>query len=99
MFRLWASGNEWNTQAEVERQMDLHREHDIPVGSVVIEAWSDESTFTAFRDAQYDVRTDGGPLRLADFSFLPRARGPTRRGWSTGCTRRTSACTCGRSRS
>ncbi|WP_372468117.1 TIM-barrel domain-containing protein [Microbacterium maritypicum] len=69
VFRLWASGNEWNTQAEVERQMDLHREHDIPVGSVVIEAWSDESTFTAFRDAQYDVRTDGGPLRLADFSF------------------------------
>lgn len=69
VFRLWASGNEWNTQAEVERQMALHREHDIPVGSVVIEAWSDESTFTAFRDARYEVRADGGPLRLADFTF------------------------------
>ncbi len=55
VFRLWASGNEWNTQAEVMRQMDLHREHDVPVGSVVIEAWSDESTFTAFRDARYEV--------------------------------------------
>ncbi|TRY19623.1 glycoside hydrolase family 31 [Tessaracoccus rhinocerotis] len=69
VFRLWASGNEWNTQAEVERQMALHAEHDIPVGSVVIEAWSDESTFTAFRDATYDLRADGGPLRLADFRF------------------------------
>lgn len=69
VFRLWASGNEWNTQAEVMRQMDLHREHDIPVGSVVIEAWSDESTFTAFRDAQYEVTADGAPHRLADFRF------------------------------
>ncbi|MDQ0893714.1 glycoside hydrolase family 31 protein [Agromyces ramosus] len=69
VFRLWASGNEWNTQAEVMRQMDLHREHDVPVGSVVIEAWSDESTFTAFRDARYAVSEDGSPHRLADFEF------------------------------
>lgn len=69
VFRLWASGNEWNTQAEVMRQVDLHREHEIPVGSVVIEAWSDESTFTVFRDAQYEVNETGGPLRLNDFTF------------------------------
>lgn len=69
VFRLWASGNEWNTQAEVMRQMDLHHEHGIPVGSVVIEAWSDEQTFTAFRDAQYQVNEDGSPHRLADFTF------------------------------
>jgi alpha-glucosidase (family GH31 glycosyl hydrolase) len=69
VFRLWASGNEWNTQAEVMRQADLHREHGIPVGSVVIEAWSDESTFTAFRDARYAVSEDGAPHRLADFDF------------------------------
>ncbi|SJN39508.1 glycosyl hydrolase, family 31 [Microbacterium esteraromaticum] len=69
VFGLWASGNEWNTQAEVERQMALHREHDIPVRNVVIEAWSDEKSFTIFRDAQYTVREDGGPMRLADFTF------------------------------
>lgn len=69
VFRLWASGNEWNTQAEVMRQIDLHRHHDIPVGNVVIEAWSDESTFTVFRDAQYEVNEAGEPLRLDDFSF------------------------------
>ncbi|MBW9095398.1 hypothetical protein JNB62_17085 [Microbacterium jejuense] len=69
VFRLWASGNEWNTQAEVMRQVELHRQHDIPVGSVVIEAWSDESTFTAFRDARYAVSDDGAPHRLSDFTF------------------------------
>lgn len=67
VFRLWASGNEWNTQAEVMRQVDAHRDHDIPVGSVVIEAWSDESTFTAWRGAQYEV--SDAPHRLADYTF------------------------------
>ena len=69
VFRLWASGNEWNTQAEVMRQVDAHRDHDIPVGSVVIEAWSDESTFTAWRGAQYEVTER--PHRWSDFSFAP----------------------------
>ncbi|MDQ1545450.1 MAG: hypothetical protein QOH69_354 [Actinomycetota bacterium] len=69
VFRLWASANEWNTQAEVLRQVELHHEHDIPVGSVVIEAWSDESTFTAWRDAGYTPTGDGSPLHLDDFTF------------------------------
>lgn len=76
VFRLWASGNEWNTQAEVERQLALHREHDVPVGAVVIEAWSDESSFTIFRDARYTPRQDGGPMRLADFTFPPDGAWP-----------------------
>lgn len=69
VFRLWGSANEWNTQAAVMEQVELHREHDIPVGSIVIEAWSDESTFTAFRDSRYAVTEDGAPHRLADFEF------------------------------
>ncbi|MGV8896997.1 MAG: TIM-barrel domain-containing protein [Rhodoglobus sp.] len=80
VFRLWASGNEWNTQAEVMRQVDAHRDHDIPVGSVVIEAWSDESTFTIWRDAQYTVRKDGSPALLSDFTFPPDGAWPNPKG-------------------
>lgn len=80
VLRLWASGNEWNTQAEVMRQVDAHRDHDIPVGSVVIEAWSDESTFHIWRDAQYTPRTDGGPMRLADFTFPAEGAWPDPKG-------------------
>ncbi|MDP3208462.1 MAG: glycoside hydrolase family 31 protein, partial [Rhodoglobus sp.] len=80
VFRLWASGNEWNTQAEVMRQVDAHRDHDIPVGSVVIEAWSDESTFTIWRDAQYAVREDGSPASLADFTFPADGAWPNPKG-------------------
>lgn len=78
VFRLWASGNEWNTQAEVMRQADAHRDHDIPVGSIVIEAWSDESTFTAWRGSQYEPA--GRPHRLADFTFPPDGPWPDPRG-------------------
>lgn len=55
VFRVWASGNEWNTQDLVMSRMDTHRELDIPVGVVVIEAWSDEEGIMIFRDAEYEV--------------------------------------------
>jgi alpha-glucosidase (family GH31 glycosyl hydrolase) len=80
VFRLWASGNEWNTQADVMTEMDRHRELDIPVGALVIEAWSDESTFTAFRDASYPIHEDGAPHRLADFTFPPDGAWPDPKG-------------------
>ncbi|WP_327088324.1 hypothetical protein OIE66_39375 [Nonomuraea sp. NBC_01738] len=67
VFRLWASGNEWNTQARVMEEMDAHREHDIPVGALVIEAWSDESTFTAFRGATYTPSEE--PHSYGDYTF------------------------------
>ncbi|TCO56046.1 TIM-barrel domain-containing protein [Actinocrispum wychmicini] len=55
VLRLWASGNEWNTQDLVMSKMDRHGELDIPVGVVVIEAWSDEEGITIFRDAEYEI--------------------------------------------
>ena len=78
VFRLWASGNEWNTQARVMAEMDRHREHDIPVGALVIEAWSDETTFTTFRDAAYEPSEE--PHRLADFAFPPDGPWPDPKG-------------------
>ncbi|WP_214325542.1 glycoside hydrolase family 31 protein [Nonomuraea sediminis] len=67
VFRLWASGNEWNTQARVLAEMDRHRELDIPVGALVIEAWSDETTFTAFRGARYEPSEE--PHSYQDYTF------------------------------
>jgi len=69
VFRLWVSGNEWNTQEAVMARADRHRAEDIPFGALVIEAWSDESTFCAFRDATYPVHSDGSPHKLGDMRF------------------------------
>lgn len=69
VFKTWMSGNEWNTQERVEAEVARSLAEDIPVGAIVIEAWSDESTFTAFRDAIYEVNQDGSPHQLDDFTF------------------------------
>ena len=69
VFRLWASGNEWNTQDIVMERMNCHRNLSIPVGAVVIEAWSDEEGIVIFRDAQYTVNDDGAAHRAGDFTY------------------------------
>lgn len=69
VFRLWASGNEWNTQQLVMARMDSHRELAIPVGAVVIEAWSDEEGITIWRDARYEVTADGSAHKAGDFEY------------------------------
>ena len=76
IFRPWMSGNEWNTQARILAEAERSRREKIPVGVIVIEAWSDESTFVAFRDAQYPIHRDGAPHRLADFRFPPGGAWP-----------------------
>ncbi|OJV82209.1 MAG: glycoside hydrolase family 31 [Cellulomonas sp. 73-92] len=81
VHELWASGNEWNTQAIATARMDTHRELDIPVGVVVVEAWSDELGITIFRDARYDVHDDGSPHRLGDFTFPGDGAWPDPRAW------------------
>jgi 1,3-alpha-isomaltosidase len=80
VHRLWASGNEWNTQQTVLEVVDRHGKEDVPVGVVVIEAWSDERTFVAFRDAEYEVHPDGAPHRLSDFTFAPEGAWPDPKG-------------------
>jgi alpha-glucosidase (family GH31 glycosyl hydrolase) len=69
IFRPWMSSNEWNSQERVMAEVGRGEELGFPAGVVVIEAWSDEKTFVAFRDAQYPLRSDGGRHRLSDFTF------------------------------
>ena len=76
VFEPWMSANDWNTQERVLAEVRRGADEDIPVGVLVIEAWSDESTFTAFRDAVYEPHPDGRPHVLADFTF-PAGGPPT----------------------
>jgi 1,3-alpha-isomaltosidase len=76
VFRLWASGNEWNTQDLVLQRMQTHADLDIPVGVVVIEAWSDEEGIMLWRDATYDGHSDGSPFAAADLTFPPDGAWP-----------------------
>ena len=68
-YGLWMSSNEWNTQARVEREVALTQQHQIPATVVVIEAWSDESTFYIWNGAEYAPRSGDHLPKLSDFSF------------------------------
>lgn len=68
-YSLWLSSNEWNTQQRVEREIKAARAMGIADGVVVIEAWSDESTFTVFRDAHYKPTDGRVGLRNSDITY------------------------------
>ena len=79
-FGPWMSGNEWNSQARVMEQVRQTIEHRIPASVLVIEAWSDESTFYVWNDAQYRPRPADEPLAYRDFAFPPGGRWPDPQG-------------------
>lgn len=69
IYSLWISSNEWNTQSRVEREVRECIEAGIKPGVVVIEAWSDETTFTVFRDARYQVTDGKNGLSAGDITY------------------------------
>jgi len=74
----WMSANTWNTQAIVEAEVGRTLEEDVPATVLVIEAWSDESTFYLFNDAHYDPVAGGERLRADDIRFGGRWPDPKR---------------------
>ncbi|MER3445186.1 MAG: hypothetical protein C4321_06945, partial [Chloroflexota bacterium] len=50
-FGPWISANTWNSQAKAEAVLRRTLEEGVPATVLVLEAWSDETTFYAFNDA------------------------------------------------
>jgi alpha-glucosidase (family GH31 glycosyl hydrolase) len=75
-FGLWMSGNEWNSQTRVMKEVEASFEHGIEPSVVVIEAWSDEATFYIWNEAQYTPTAGGGALHYNDLSFPPGSKWP-----------------------
>ena len=74
------SSNEWNSQARVEREVEQSLALGIDPAVVVIEAWSDETTFYIWNDAQYTPVSGEIALRYGDFTFPPAGRWPDPKG-------------------
>lgn len=75
-FGLWMSGNEWNSQARVLREVEQSLAHEIIPSVLVIEAWSDETTFYVWNDAQYDPMPGHHAPRYEDFTFPADGKWP-----------------------
>ncbi len=68
-FGLWMSGNEWNTQKRIQKEVQTSLDHDIQPTVIVIEAWSDETTFYIWNDAEYTSVSGDKALTYEDFTF------------------------------
>lgn len=68
-FGLWMSGNEWNTQTKIVQEVEQSLAHGIQPSVIVIEAWSDETTFYIWNDAVYEPVAGHERLHYDDFTF------------------------------
>ncbi len=76
----WMSSNNWDSEAEVRKQVELTKKHNIPSTVLVIEAWSDEATFYIFNDAKYHEKSDGSSHQFEDYEFAKWGRWPDPKG-------------------
>lgn len=76
VFGLWMSSNEWDSQATVLKQLAWTKKLNIPATVLVIEAWSDESTFYIWNDAQYDPKPSSQEFSYSDFTFPSQGKWP-----------------------
>lgn len=79
-FGLWMSSNEWNSQARVLHEVEQSLAHGIQPSVLVIEAWSDETTFYIWNDAEYIPRSGEHMPRYTDFTFPAEGRWPDPKG-------------------
>ena len=77
-FGPWMSANTWNSQSKAEAAVRRTVQEDVPATVIVLEAWSDESTFYIFNDAEYEPVPSVERLRLSDFRFGGRWPDPKR---------------------
>ncbi len=73
-FGPWMSAHRWNSQKIVDEQLNIIEKLDFPFTTIVLEQWSDESTFYIFNQAEY--RPKEGNHNYNDFSFKEDAKWP-----------------------
>ncbi|MBC7871880.1 MAG: hypothetical protein H7Y09_13635 [Chitinophagaceae bacterium] len=79
-FGLWMSSNEWNSQARVEQEVAESLANGIQPAVLVIEAWSDETTFYIWNDADYMAKPGAEAFSYEDFTFPSSGKWPDPKG-------------------
>ena len=68
-FGPWISANHWNSQRNVEEQVQRLENYQFPASVIVLEAWSDEATFYVFHGASYQPKGGGKGHSYEEFDF------------------------------
>lgn len=75
-FGPWMSSNNWDSQQEVLKQVELSKIYKIPATVIVLEQWSDEATFYIFNDTEYIPKSGENSFSLSDFYYPEDGRWP-----------------------
>ncbi len=68
-FGPWISANRWNTVAHVKEQLGFIEKHQFPTTALVLEAWSDETTFYIWNGASYPTSDGDRLFKANEFTF------------------------------
>ena len=72
----WMSSNNWDRDSVVREQIELTNKYDIPPTVIVLEQWSDETTYYMFNDAQYPMLMPGEVHTYDQMNFPEWGRWP-----------------------
>lgn len=85
VFGPWMSSNNWDRDSVVREQIKLTNEHGIPSTVIVLEQWSDETTYYMFNDAQYSLLDPGKSHSYDQMTFPEWGRWPDPKGLIEHC--------------
>lgn len=81
----WMSSNNWDRDSIVRNQVELTQTYNIPATVIVLEQWSDETTYYMFNDAQYPMINPGEYHTYDQMSFPEWGRWPDPKGLIEYC--------------
>ncbi|PQD14586.1 glycosyl hydrolase [Enterococcus faecalis] len=81
----WMSSNNWDRDSIVRQQVELTNQYDIPSTVIVLEQWSDETTYYMFNDAQYPMLKPGESHSYHQMTFPKWGRWPDPQGLIDYC--------------
>lgn len=81
----WMSSNNWDRDSIVRNQVELTNNNSIPATVIVLEQWSDETTYYMFNDAQYPMLEAGEYHTYEQMDFPSWGRWPDPKGLIDYC--------------
>lgn len=81
----WMSSNNWDRDSVVRQQVELANKYGIPSTVIVLEQWSDETTYYMFNDAQYPTLASGEAHTYDQMIFPEWGRWPDPKGLIDYC--------------
>ncbi|WAA08919.1 TIM-barrel domain-containing protein [Fervidibacillus albus] len=72
----WMSSNNWDRESVVRTVIEKTKSLNIPATVIVLEQWSDETTYYMFNDAEYDLKHPAEGFKYEEIKFPEWGRWP-----------------------